>query len=145
MFFQILHLYVNIKQCYPFCNIFFNILNKEIVHFAEFLKVLQSVFSICFDYIRIKLYLFISWISKIFLMLIELNFDMIKEFFENLLVIHYKFIDNSSMHILTWKFIWVSINYFCHSSKMSWYCLSISFYYEVVVANYNIYKFVVVN
>ena len=38
-------------------------------------------------------------------MLVELNFNMVKEFFENILVVHNKFINNCPMHILTWKFV----------------------------------------
>ena len=38
-------------------------------------------------------------------MLVELNFNMVKEFFENILVVHNKFINNCPMHILTWKLV----------------------------------------
>jgi hypothetical protein len=78
-------------------------------------------------------------------MLVKLNFYMVKEFFENILIIHDKFINNCPMHILTWEFIWITIDYFCHSSEMSRYSLSVCLNDEIIIANNNIYKFVIVN
>lgn len=77
-------------------------------------------------------------------MLVELNFNMVKEFFENILVVHNKFINNCPMHILTWKLVWIAIDDFCHSGEMSGNSLSVSLYDEVIVANYNVYEFVIV-
>lgn len=89
--------------------------------------------------------LFIRWILKIFLMLVELNLNMIEEFFENILIIHYKFINDCSVHILAGKFIWIAIDDFCHSGEMSRNSLSVSLNDKVIIANYNIYELMVVD
>ena len=129
---QISHIIVNIEKRYTFLNVIMNLFGKLLICFNKLDQILCL-----FRQIAVSMSSIAHLLLDCFLMFGVLLLDMCKEMFEKGLIIHYQFVDDCAVDVLTWELVGVAFFYhFGHLSEVTRDGGSVLLDYQVVVANH---------